>query len=140
MTPGQPKNGIGDAERVAIPDQARQAIFAHAANWAPDECCGLVAMDDGGRVVFVYPLTNADPSPVSYTVDPDEHFSALRHAESRGWEIAGVFHSHPRGPAAPSMVDVQAALDPDWVYLVVAPEELRGFRIRSGAITELVLV
>jgi hypothetical protein len=37
------------------------------------------------------------------------------------------------------MVDVQAALDPDWVYLVVAPGELRGYRIRSGAVTELEL-
>jgi [CysO sulfur-carrier protein]-S-L-cysteine hydrolase len=122
-----------------LPDQVRWAILAHAANCAPNECCGLLATDAEGRVRFAYPLTNAHPSPVSYTVDPDEHFHALRHAESRGWEIAGVFHSHPQGPAMPSMVDVQAALEPDWMYLIAAPGEIRGFRIRAGVIEELSL-
>lgn len=113
--------------------------MAHAGNCAPDECCGLLAIDGDGRIRFAYPLTNTAPSPVSYTVDPDEHFSALHHAESLGWEIGGVFHSHPRGPATPSMVDVQAALDPDWMYLIVAPDEIRGFRIREGRVEEIPL-
>ncbi|MCH7899810.1 MAG: Mov34/MPN/PAD-1 family protein [Acidobacteria bacterium] len=33
--------------------------------------------------------------------------------------MSGVFHSHPDGSAEPSMDDVAAALDPEWVYLVV---------------------
>jgi proteasome lid subunit RPN8/RPN11 len=120
-----------------LDDQVRRAILIHADNCAPDECCGLLAADRGGRITFVYPLTNIDPSPVSYQVDPDEHFQALRHAESRGWEIAGVFHSHPGGSAMPSMIDVQTALEPDWMYLIAAPGEIRGFRIRSGLVEEL---
>jgi proteasome lid subunit RPN8/RPN11 len=120
-----------------LDDQVRRAILTHADNCAPDECCGLLAADRVGRITFVYPLTNIDPSPVSYQVDPDEHFQALRHAESRGWEIAGVFHSHPAGSAMPSMIDVQTALEPDWMYLIAAPGEIRGFRIRSGLVEEL---
>ena len=122
-----------------LPDQVRWAILAHAVNCAPNECCGLLATDAEGRIRFAYPLTNADPSPVSYTVDPDEHFHALRHAESRGWELSGVFHSHPAGTAVPSMVDVQGALEPEWMYLIAAPDEIRGFRIRAGVIQELSL-
>jgi len=125
------------SEHLQIADQIRRAISAHAANCAPDECCGLLAVDDGGRVVFAYPLTNAHPSPVTYTVEPEEHFHALRHAEGQGWGIGGVFHSHPQGPATPSAIDVQAALDPGWVYLVAAPAELRGFRIVDGVIEEI---
>ncbi len=98
-----------------------------------------MAVDDLGRLTFAYPLTNADPSPVSYTIDPDEHFQALRHAESRGWKIAGVFHSHPGGPATPSMIDVQSALEPDWLYLIAAAGEMRGFTIRAGTIEEVEL-
>lgn len=126
-------------EHLHLADQIRRAISAHAANCAPDECCGLLAVDEGGRVVFAYPLTNAHPSPVSYTVEPEEHFQALRHAEAQGWEIGGVFHSHPRGPATPSAIDVKTALDPGWVYLVAAPAELRGFRIIDGVIEEMEL-
>lgn len=88
---------------------------------------------------FAYPLTNANPSPVSFTIDPDEHFHALEHAESMGWEIEGVFHSHPGGTATPSMVDVQMALDPEWMYLIAAPGEIRGFWIRGGVIEEMSL-
>jgi proteasome lid subunit RPN8/RPN11 len=122
-----------------LPDQIRQAILAHAENCAPNEACGLIAIDLSGVIRFAYPLSNSDPSPVSYTIDPDEHFHALTHAESRGWEIGGVFHSHPGGTATPSMIDVQAALEPDWIYLIASPDEIRGFRIRSGEIEEIEL-
>jgi proteasome lid subunit RPN8/RPN11 len=122
---------------LLLADQIRQAILAHAANCAPDECCGLLASDGDGRVRFAYPLTNADPSPVSYTVEPVEHFHATRHAESLGWEISGVFHSHPRGPGEPSPVDVSSALDPTWCYLVAWNDSIRGFRIVDGKVEEL---
>lgn len=113
--------------------------MAHAGNCAPDECCGLLAIDGERRIRFAYPLTNAAPSPVSYTVDPNEHFHAMGHAESLGWEIGGVFHSHPHGPATPSMIDVQAALEPDWMYLIASPDHVRGFWIRNGAFEEIPL-
>jgi proteasome lid subunit RPN8/RPN11 len=122
-----------------LPDQIRQAILAHAEHCSPDECCGLLAVDSTGVIRFAYPLTNADPSPVSYTIDPDEHFQALRHAEAMGWEIGGAFHSHPGGTAMPSMIDVQTALEPEWVYLIASPDEIRGFSIRDGVIEELSL-
>lgn len=134
MTPVPPN--YRETQRLRLPGQIRQAILTHAANCAPNECCGLLAADDEGRITFAYPLTNVDPSPVSYTADPDEHFHALRHAESLGWEIAGVFHSHPRGPAMPSMIDVRSALEPEWVYVIAAPGEMRGFRIRDGQVEE----
>ncbi|MGH8871926.1 MAG: Mov34/MPN/PAD-1 family protein [Acidimicrobiia bacterium] len=138
MTPVAP-NYDGGGERVRLPDQIRRAILVHADNCAPNECCGLLAADEKGRITFAYPLSNVAPSPVGYTVDPDEHFHALAHAESMGWEIAGVFHSHPAGPAVPSVTDVRTALEPGWMYLIAAPGELRGFWIRAGVIEELSL-
>ncbi|HET9203924.1 MAG TPA: M67 family metallopeptidase [Acidimicrobiia bacterium] len=122
-----------------LPDQIRRAILAHAANCAPDECCGLLAIDGEGGLRFAYPLTNADPSPVSYTIDPDEQFHAMSHAETMGWQIGGAFHSHPGGTAMPSMIDIQTALEPDWMYLIASPDEIRGFWIRDGGIEELSL-
>jgi proteasome lid subunit RPN8/RPN11 len=122
-----------------LPDQIRQAILTHADNCAPNECCGLVAADSEGQIAFAYPLTNVDPSPFSYTIDPDEHFSALVHAESHGWVITGVFHSHPGGDAVPSLIDVQSALEPGWMYLIAAPGEIRGFTIRAGTVKEVEL-
>jgi [CysO sulfur-carrier protein]-S-L-cysteine hydrolase len=122
--------------RLHLPDQARQAILAHAAWCAPDECCGLIAVDRSGMIRFTYPLTNSAPSPTSYTVDPDEHFHAMTHAEANGWEIGGVFHSHPRGAASPSDTDISTALDPGWLYLITDLNQVRAFAI-DGEVMEL---
>ena len=125
-------------EAIHLPDQIRRAILVHADNCAPNECCGLLASDERG-LRFAYPLTNTDPSPVSYTVDPDEHFAALNHAESMGWWLSGSFHSHPDSAATPSMVDVQSALEPGWVYVIVSPDEVRAFRIVDNKTSEIAL-
>jgi len=81
---------------------------------------------------FAYPLTNSNPSPVSFTVEPSEHFGAMSHAERQGWEISGVFHSHPTGGLSPSATDVAMAWDPDWIHLVAAHGEIGAFRIVEG--------
>ena len=90
----------------------------------------------------VYPTANADPSPVTYTVPPAEHYAALVDADRHGWELSGVFHSHPNGPARPSVIDLASAPDPTWTYLVVglgAEPEIRAWRIRSGEAIEVSL-
>ena len=101
-----------------LPDALRREIVEHCRASLPNEGCGLVAVSNG-NVVRVYPTSNADSSPSSYTIPPEEHFAALTDAEARGWEIGGVFHSHPHGPARMSGSDLARALEPDWTYFVV---------------------
>ena len=126
--------------RLSLAEGIRTAILAHAGACHPNECCGLIASDANGNVRFAYPLTNAERRPDRYTVDPEEHYGALMHAESCGWEISGVFHSHPNGPAMPSAVDVERALDPDWAYVITDGTDVRAFRIESGAVEEIEIV
>jgi proteasome lid subunit RPN8/RPN11 len=121
---------------LIIPNQIRTAILTHAENSLPDECCGLIAIESG-VIRFAYPLTNANPSPVSFTVDPTEHFGEMRHAESRGWEISGVFHSHPEGEATPSPTDVAMAWDQEWIHLIVGGGDIGVFRIAGGEVEEV---
>jgi proteasome lid subunit RPN8/RPN11 len=101
-----------------LSDDLRRQIIDHCLAELPNEGCGLLAMD-GDEIVKVYPTSNAEASPSSYTVPPQEHFDALTDAESKGWRIGGVFHSHPDGPAEMSSVDVAKALEPGWIYVVV---------------------
>jgi proteasome lid subunit RPN8/RPN11 len=118
---------------LQVPAAVVATIARHAQELAPEECCGLLAIDGAGAVVQAYPVANMERSPVRYTVDPDGHFAALRAAESRGWSLGGVYHSHPRSAAVPSRSDVAGALDPNWVHLIVslagATPELRAWRI-----------
>lgn len=142
-----------DAARVTLEDDPGiagielhpdhlEALLTHAEFSAPEEACGLLAFDASGRLRFVYCLTNAVRSPHRFTVDPVEHYHALRHAERNGWEIAGDFHSHPRGRAEPSPTDVEAATGASWVHLVVGLGSARGLQVRAfvidgGEVTEL---
>jgi proteasome lid subunit RPN8/RPN11 len=68
------------------------AIVTHAQYCSPYEACGLIAFDETGSPRMAYCLTNAERSRRRFTVSPQEHFGALRHAERHGWVISGVFH------------------------------------------------
>jgi proteasome lid subunit RPN8/RPN11 len=135
--------GPADEEgNVEIPAQIYEAMISHSRFTYPEEGCGLLAADQTGRLRMVYCLTNAERSESSYTIEPTEHFRALQHAESRGWELVGAFHSHPHSPAFPSVTDLRLAAEPDWIYLVIGlsgPPELRGFHLRGGTVDEVVL-
>lgn len=129
---------------AVLPLEVREAMVAHSRFCAPDEACGLLAVDGDGSVRMAYCLTNVDASHASYTVDPTEHFHALMHAERNGWSLGGAFHSHPASGAVPSRTDVERALEPGWLYVIVGladPDrpEVRGWRIVGGAATEVAL-
>ena len=129
------------AEHILIPPQIHDAMVGHARFCYPEEACGLIAVDQEGKLRMAYATTNVDRSPVRFTVAPREHFGAIKHAERHGWTIAGSFHSHPESAAFPSGRDIAGALDPEWLYLIVglagpAPE-VRAFRIRDYQVTEV---
>lgn len=122
---------------ITVPAEVRLAIERHAENCYPEECCGLIASDSEGQIRFVYPLSNNDRSPTSFTVSPDESFGAFMHAERNGWTISGSFHSHPKGPDVLSERDVVQAVDPTWIHLLACPSGLKAFRIRDGTSREM---
>lgn len=97
-------------------------------------------MDAVGRIRMAYPLTNDDASPDRFTIAPEEHFGALTHAENSGWVIGGVFHSHPRGPAVPSAIDLAQPHDPEWIHVLVgfSPRlEVRTWSFHRGEADEI---
>lgn len=114
---------------VELSDDLRERIVEHCRRALPNEGCGLLALD-GDRIMDVYPTANADESPTSYTIPPQEHYDAVMDAESKGWEVRGAFHSHPQGPARMSATDLERALEPGWLYVVVA---LDGQNLDFGA-------
>ncbi len=129
---------------IHVPEEIRRVMVAHARDCYPEEACGLLAGEPDGGLTKAYPLTNAAHSQVNYVIDPAEHFETLRHADSEGWELVGVFHSHTHSPAYPSPTDVALAPDPDWLYVLVGMERMdalsvRGFRIQDDQIVETAL-
>ena len=65
-------------------------------------------------------MTNADNSPVGYSMDPKEQLLIEKAMRQRGQRMIGVYHSHTATAAYPSPVDVQLAISPDISYVLVS--------------------
>jgi proteasome lid subunit RPN8/RPN11 len=131
-------------ERLQIGAEHWNVMVRHVSEWRPEEACGLLG-GPPGRVEAVYPVENVLHSPVAYEMDPRGQVEAMVRLEAEGWEIVGIFHSHPAGPATPSMSDVAQAYYPESVYVILSPGgetewKARGFRIEAGGVREVDLV
>jgi proteasome lid subunit RPN8/RPN11 len=104
---------------------------------APEEACGLLA-GVGGEVLEVISVPNALHSPVRYRMDPRDQWRAFQTIEQRGWELLGIYHSHPNGPEVPSETDVSEAFYPEAAYLIWSRRSgtwsCRAFQIESGQV------
>jgi [CysO sulfur-carrier protein]-S-L-cysteine hydrolase len=126
---------------VRFPRALLEEIVQHARDDMPNECCGIVASDDG-TAVKVFRATNSEASPVRYSLDPREQYAITMEIEERGWELGAIYHSHTRSEAYPSQTDVNLAFYPDALYLIVSlrnPDEpeVRAFRIADEQIDEV---
>lgn len=108
-----------------------QALQAHAQQTYPEECCGLLlgltdVINDCAQVQEVRPVKNTWTAAVNpfaegdrsieavskrnrFWIDPQILLTAQRECRDRGWNVLGVYHSHPDHPAVPSERDRQLA-------------------------------
>jgi proteasome lid subunit RPN8/RPN11 len=117
----------------------REELVAHAREGAPEEVCGVLGGSHGegsSRATLALRATNAADSPrTRYELDPAEQLELMRTVEqdstsSRagsddavegdGDEVVGFYHSHPRGPPAPSDVDAREATWTGHSYVIVS--------------------
>lgn len=119
-----------------------RAICAHLTRELPNEACGLLAGREG-RVRVVYPIRNALASRVAFRMDPAEQLAAFQALEAAGWELTGIYHSHPAGPAEPSVTDLAQAYYPEALYLIGVPSgtaagwSARVFQLDGGRSREV---
>lgn len=114
----------------------------HVAGQVPLEACGLLAgkTDRVEEVIFV---RNQAQSPERFVMDPKEQLKAFDRIESNGFDLLGIFHSHPTGPETLSMTDITEAAY-EVVHLIWSLNEgfwkLRGFRIENGQTIDVSLL
>jgi proteasome lid subunit RPN8/RPN11 len=125
---------------VELDDVFRKEIVEQALREFPNECCGLIAAENGAPVK-VFPMRNADASPVTYRLDGKEQLRVFDEMDEQGWDLWAIYHSHTHSEAYPSETDVKLAFYPDARYLLLSLAEradpvLRAFRIVEGEVTE----
>jgi proteasome lid subunit RPN8/RPN11 len=125
---------------LTLPQEYIEEMIEHAREDAPNECCGIIAGQDG-RAVKLFRATNAEASPYRYSVDPEDLFRIHRECEENGWEFLAIYHSHTASEAYPSGTDIRLAFWPESFYVLVSltrPDEpaVRAFRIVDGEVQE----
>jgi proteasome lid subunit RPN8/RPN11 len=117
------------------------AMQRHINFEAPLEACGLL----GGKeavVELVLAVKNAAQSKVLFRMEPKAQLRAMEQIEAEGLEVVAIFHSHPRGPSAPSPTDIKEAVYP--VINIIWSKagrrwQARGFWIEDGQAIEVPL-
>jgi proteasome lid subunit RPN8/RPN11 len=117
---------------MRLNDELVATIATAAIGAYPEEAVALLGQT-GGEITTFYSVANAaaDPS-TSYLVDPGEQLEAEAEMHRRGETLAAVVHSHPRGPATPSIEDrLIARHRPDVVQIIAAVDrdELRAWTL-----------
>ena len=106
----------------------------------PNECCGVIAAREGAPVK-IFPMMNADASPVTYRLDGREQLQVFDAMDDEGLELWAIYHSHTHSDAYPSETDIRLAFYPEARYMLLSLADredpaLRSFFIIDGEVTE----
>ncbi|MEL7729058.1 Mov34/MPN/PAD-1 family protein [Citromicrobium bathyomarinum] len=113
---------------IRIDQTIIQAVFAHAANAHPHECCGLL-LGEGSAITHAHPTANIHPRPEThFEIDPAALIAAHKSEREGGPRILGYYHSHPKGRAEPSLTDRESAAHDGKVWAIVANGGIGFFR------------
>jgi [CysO sulfur-carrier protein]-S-L-cysteine hydrolase len=127
----------------------RDELIAHARAEAPNECCGVVAVDGVGaadgeaRATRVLRAVNVAASPLRFEVDGRELLAAMDEIERGGGELGAIYHSHTRTAPYPSQTDINFAVNwpgVEWIIVGLAAgeqPEVRSYLIDSGQVREV---
>ena len=130
-------------DRLQLRLEHQQAMLQHVRLWWPEDACGILG-GPSGQVERVYLVENVLHSRTEYFMDPTRQVETMLEIEGHGWEVCGIFHSHPAGPPQPSRTDIDRAYYPDALYIILAPGAgagwaMRGFEIDAGQVREIPL-
>lgn len=118
-------------------------MVQHARDDLPNECCGVVGSREGVAET-VYRAVNGAASPLRYELDSRDLLRIFNEIDERDQQVGAIYHSHTRSAAYPSQTDINLALYPDALYVIVSladPDapDVKAFSIVDRSVTEVPL-
>ena len=128
-------------DRLILSRDLLDQVLAHCKSVYPNEACGLLS-GNGNIAEKIYEMTNIEKSSVSYMMDPEEQFKAMKEMRKNGHKMVAIYHSHPHSPAYPSPKDISLAFYSDEIYIIIGltdkdRPEARAFEIIDGDVIEV---
>ncbi len=130
---------------VHLPLSVRTRLCREAELGHPHEVCGvLVGISRGraGEVRLAWKLRNVctERAHDRFEFAPEDLKRAFDQATEFGFDIIGIWHTHPDHPAKPSETDRAAAWE-NWSYVILSVsaegvQDLRSWRLFHGQFQE----
>jgi proteasome lid subunit RPN8/RPN11 len=122
-------------------------LIAHAREDAPNECCGVVAVELGppASATRVHRAVNTAASPLRFEVDGRELLHTIEAIEADGAELGAIYHSHTRTAPYPSQTDINFAANwpgVEWIIVGLARDQepiVRSYLIDRGKVEEVAI-
>jgi len=90
--------------------------------------------------VAVHRARNKLASPLRYELHPTDLYEILDGIDEAGLELGAIYHSHTRSAPEPSETDINLALYPDPLYVIVGLKgdepDVRAWVIRDGQVSQ----
>ena len=125
---------------VILKKELYEQIIRQCLREFPWEACGIVAGKEG-MAEKVYEMTNTDESPLTFFMEPREQLQVMKEIRNTGLDMIGIYHSHGASDAYPSRRDVDLALYPEVLTVILSLRDknapsIRSFRIDGDRIIE----
>ena len=119
------------------------ALKKFAIDSLPIESCALLAGNIYEERVVVRKIIftkNTDNSQTTFRIESEELFDAYKGAENSGFDIVGIFHSHPASVEPSTTDSYYMKINPvPWLVMSTINNELKAF-LYDNKIRELELV
>lgn len=134
----------GVPKELQLPRVVANLVFDHVRRHPGHESCGLIAARGGIPCRSLAIPNVADDPAHRYRMDPASLVRRLYELETVQETLYAFYHSHPAGPAFPSMIDIAEATWPDTPYIIVSlgirgVMEMRAFLLAGGRAEEIAL-
>lgn len=118
-------------------------LILHAREDLPNECCGVIGSRDGAAET-VYRAVNDAASPLRYELESRDLLRIFNEIDDRNQDVGAIYHSHTRSAAYPSQTDINLALYPDSLYIIVSladddAPDVKAFSIVDRKVSEVPL-
>lgn len=110
---------------IELPEQVLRQIHIQAETAYPEEGAGLLLGNVEGerrRVAAILPLANSREEGARhnrYLLTAQDYLQGEEEAARQGYDLLGVYHSHPDHPNQPSEFDREWAM-PWFIYLITS--------------------
>ncbi len=133
-------------EYLRLSHEQARAMIHHAQASYPAEACGLIG-GQANTAHLLIPVTNVAANPNSqFQMAAHELLQGLKTIEVAGFDLIGIYHSHPKSDPIPSSTDIQMAEKhyPQVAQVIISLKyqrpRLKAWHIQPGRVDALDLI